>query len=129
MPTPEPLDATAPPLPPILWRGLCRKCPRCGRGNQFKRWFSLYDRCPCCALPFEPHPGDTWAFWIAGDRIFIAVAMGLVYFGVQPRTWTGRGLFLALTVTAIILTMPQRQGLCTALDFYARVRFGEERAD
>ena len=110
----------------VLWRGLRRRCPRCGVGNQFRRWFVLHDRCPHCRLEFEPKPGDTWAFWIVGDRIFIAVAIALLYFGVQPESWMGRGVFLALTITAIVLTMPQRQGVCTALDFYLRMRGGED---
>ncbi|MFQ5496160.1 MAG: DUF983 domain-containing protein [Phycisphaerae bacterium] len=121
----EPLQ---PSFPLILWRGLRKKCPRCGLGGQFRKWFTLHDRCGCCDLAFEPEPGDTWAFWIVGDRIFLAVAIALIYLGVRPVALAARLLFLLLTIAAIIATMPRRQGICTALDFYFRRWPGDDRS-
>jgi uncharacterized protein (DUF983 family) len=111
----------------MLWRGLRQRCPRCGRGEQFRRWFTLHERCECCGLEFEPHPGDTWAFWIVGDRIFLVVAIVLMVLGVRPLGWFWRLTFAGAVIAATVLTMPHRQGVCTALDYYFRVKHGTER--
>jgi len=118
--------ATPPRLLRILWRGVRRRCPRCGEGAQFRKWFTLFDRCAHCDLEFEPHPGDTWGFWIIGDRVFLAAAIVLMYFGVRPESWLWRGVFLGAVIAATVATMPQRQGVCTALDYYCRVKHGLE---
>jgi hypothetical protein len=46
--------------------------------------------------------------------------------GVRLIALSGRLVFLALVVAAILVTMPQRQGVCTALDYSFRVRQGKE---
>src|SRR5439155_12681997 len=48
-----------------LWRGLTRRCPRCGGGNLFKRWFRMVPDCPRCALHFEREPG----YWVGAVAI------------------------------------------------------------
>lgn len=115
-----------PSLRLLIWRGLCKRCPRCGQGPLFEKWFSLHDRCGQCDLEYEPRPGDIWAFWVAGDRVFLGLTIVLVYFGVRPSDLSGRLVFLGLVVAAIVLTMPQRQGVCTALDYFFRVKQGKE---
>ena len=119
-------DDPRPSFRRILWRGVRRKCPRCGEGAQFRKWFTLFDRCSSCDLEFEPRPGDTWAFWVFGDRVFLAIAIASIYFGVRPDTLEGRVVFFVLVIGAIILTMPQRQGICTALDYFFRLKFSDE---
>ena len=54
-----------------LWRGLCNRCPHCGKGRLYSGWKDL-ERCSVCGLVFSRNPGDTWAFTIIGDRIPIA---------------------------------------------------------
>lgn len=55
--------APAPSSPPhtgrgrILWWGFTRRCPRCGAGHLFRRYFGLVPDCPRCALHFEREPG------------------------------------------------------------------------
>lgn len=38
-------------------RALKLKCPRCGQGNLFRRWFSMPERCSACGMKFERGPG------------------------------------------------------------------------
>lgn len=110
----------------ILWRGVCKRCPRCGEGAQFRTWFTLHERCASCDLEFEPHPGDTWAFWVLGDRILLGIAIAMIYFGVRPIGLPGQLVFFLVVAGAIVLTMPRRQGVCTALDYFLRLKFGED---
>jgi uncharacterized protein (DUF983 family) len=66
---PNPYDSLD-PIPPALRatgndpgagrafvRGLTRRCPRCGSGRLFRRWFAIRERCPRCALRLEREEG------------------------------------------------------------------------
>lgn len=37
----------------LLVRGCTRRCPVCGQGHLFRRWFTMCERCPRCDLRFE----------------------------------------------------------------------------
>ena len=41
----------------ILKRALLLRCPRCGKGRVFRRWFTSYERCSVCQLVFEREEG------------------------------------------------------------------------
>lgn len=41
----------------MVGRALLRRCPRCGTGGLFRRWFSMVERCPRCGLRFEREEG------------------------------------------------------------------------
>ena len=71
----------------MLWRGLTRRCPRCGGGNLFQRWFRMVPDCPRCALHFEREPG----YWVG------AVAINTMVIGM---------LFTIVTVTVSAATIP-----------------------
>jgi uncharacterized protein (DUF983 family) len=108
----------------LIWKslknGLHRKCPHCGAGPLLDGWMTVRDRCPRCGLVYERSAGDTWAFWIIGDRIPIALAIAAVYFGVGPRSWIEGALLIGIVAMALIATIPQRMGLVVALDYLSR---------
>jgi uncharacterized protein (DUF983 family) len=58
----------------MLWRGLRRKCPRCGQGQLFSRWFKMVDDCPNCKLHYEKEPG----YWVGAVAIN-TTAVGFVF--------------------------------------------------
>ena len=43
---PPPLLGTRPGWTVLTLRGLRRRCPRCGAGRLFARWFRMAERCP-----------------------------------------------------------------------------------
>jgi uncharacterized protein (DUF983 family) len=61
----------------MLWRGLRRKCARCGGGGLFHRWFHIVPDCPTCKLHFEREPG----YWVGAMAINIAV-IGILFVAV-----------------------------------------------
>lgn len=81
--------------------------------------------CASCGLVFEPGSGDTWGFWVLMDRMFLLAAMVLLFFGFRPSTTQGRTLFLLSVAVPLILTMPHRQGIAVALDWFLRSRSSE----
>jgi uncharacterized protein (DUF983 family) len=71
----------------MLWRGLTRRCARCGSGKLFRGWFKMVDDCPRCGLHFEREAG-----YFAG-----ALAINLILVG---------GLFAIVFITMLVLTVP-----------------------
>jgi uncharacterized protein (DUF983 family) len=63
----------------LLWRGLTKRCARCGGGRLFRRWFTMVDRCPRCGLDFNREPG-----WVLGamtiNTVFLFIAIFVTMF-------------------------------------------------
>jgi len=84
-----------------LARGLVRRCPRCGQGRLFRRWFTMTPRCPRCSLDLERGEG----FWLGTMAINLGVTelvFGATVVGVMVLTWPDVP-WVALTVAAVFL--------------------------
>jgi uncharacterized protein (DUF983 family) len=71
----------------ILSWGLTLRCPRCGSGHLFRRYFHLVPDCPRCGLHFEREAG-----YFAG-----ALAINIMCVG---------GLFAIVFVSLLVATIP-----------------------
>ncbi len=58
----------------MLGRGMLKRCPICGSGKLFTRWFRMKERCPGCGYLFEREEG----FFLGAYVINLAIAQGLV---------------------------------------------------
>jgi uncharacterized protein (DUF983 family) len=58
----------------VLWWGLTRRCPRCGQGHLFRRYFDLVPDCPRCGLHFERESG-----YFAGALAVNIIVTGLLF--------------------------------------------------
>jgi uncharacterized protein (DUF983 family) len=109
----------------MLARGAVRRCPVCGRGRLFRRWFTMVERCPRCGLRFERVEGH-WVGSLGLNTIvsfvtlFVVVVVGLVLshpdFEVAP-------LLVAGTATAVLVPLgffPFSRTLWTAVDLAMR---------
>jgi uncharacterized protein (DUF983 family) len=67
----------------MLWRGVRRKCARCGGGKLFHRWFRMVPDCPHCHLHFEREPG----YWVGAVAINTMV-IGML-FTIVMVIWSG----------------------------------------
>jgi uncharacterized protein (DUF983 family) len=104
-----------------LWRGVRRRCPRCGRGGLFTRFFTLLLRCPECGLRFEREEG----FWVGAMIVNIAVtelAFAVVLVGGIVLWWPdvrwGILTAIAVAVNAVvpIVFYPWSKTIWLALD-------------
>lgn len=68
------LDRPTPTRMRMLGRGLLKRCPICGGGKLFSRWFRMKERCPTCGYLFEREEG----FFLGAYVINLAVAQGAV---------------------------------------------------
>jgi uncharacterized protein (DUF983 family) len=68
------MDAVKPTFGSMLKRGMLRRCPNCGAGGLFRRWFRMAERCPRCGIKFEREEG----FFLGGFLINFAIGEGLI---------------------------------------------------
>ena len=71
----------------MVWRGLSRRCPVCGRGGLGRHWVVLPAVCPGCGFRFERAPGH-----------FVG-AVGM-------NTMATFGLMLLTIVVGVVATLP-----------------------
>lgn len=86
------------------WRGITRRCPRCGSGRLFRHWVTMVDDCPRCGLHFERSDG----YWLGAVTINLAVTMGLfliTFVGGLILTWPDvpwNGLLVAVIAVTVV---------------------------
>jgi uncharacterized protein (DUF983 family) len=87
----------------VMLRGIARRCPRCGQGKLFSRWFTMARVCPRCGLLFEREEGGFLG------AIVINYTVALVAWGVLLVLWLAIDLpdlhVVALTIASIALVV------------------------
>ena len=58
----------------MLSRGAMKRCPACGAGRLFSRWFRMADRCPGCGYQFARQEG----FFLGAYVVNLVIAQALV---------------------------------------------------
>lgn len=94
----------------LLGRALVLRCPVCGRGRLFRRWFTMLDRCPRCGLHFERERGQ-WTGHLGLNSMVSFGAVLAVLLGFALLTWP------ELPATAAIATAIA-VAIITPLAFY-----------
>ena len=115
----------------MLARGLVQRCPACGGGGIFHRWFGMDERCPTCTLLFERVEGH----WIGSLGLNTTVVFGLMLIVLMAGTLIGYpdppiGLLLVTEVSIALfgplLYFPSSRMMWTAMDLLMRpLRPGE----
>jgi uncharacterized protein (DUF983 family) len=103
----------------IFGRGLRMRCPRCGEGPIFRRWwtYSEHTNCPRCDLRYDPR-GESLAFMYLSTA-FITGLMFIVLVTMPPKNLGAYRLGLIAAALALYLgTMPFRKGLAIALNYF-----------
>ena len=103
----------------IFWRGLRMRCPRCGEGPVFRRWWTYteYTHCPRCNLHYDPR-GESLAFMYLSTA-FLTGLMFIVLITVPPQhLGTYRIGLIAGALGLYGATMPVRKGLAIALNYF-----------
>jgi uncharacterized protein (DUF983 family) len=115
-----------PKLGTLLWRGWRKKCPQCGQGGLYKRWMRLHDYCPVCGLKYLQSQGDLFGPLVLVDRVlFIIPLIVLFYFGVWHPGLAGLLLVGVTAIFLLIYTMPHRNGVSLAIDYFIRRKEGD----
>lgn len=109
----------------LLLRGLVQRCPACGGGHVFRRWFVMTDRCGTCTLRFERVEGH----WIGSLGLNTTVVFGVMLVVLLAVTIGGYPdppivpMLLAEIVIALmgpLAFFPSSRTLWTAMDLLMR---------
>ncbi len=120
--TDEPRPLT---IPLLLRRGLARRCPLCGGGGLFRRWFTMVDRCPRCGFRLERIEGH-WIGALGMNTIVTLVAVLVAVVVGFLLTYPDGSIAVALAVivgTAILVPLaffPVSKTLWSAIDLAMR---------
>ena len=106
----EPMPSAIVPNPragagTIMWRGLKRRCPRCGKGAIFRGWFAMNERCPECGRLFNRAPGyllGSIYFNYGITALLVVIAYFSLYFG---EVLDGKQLLVVLTVFSVLFPL------------------------
>jgi len=117
------------PLPDaktLLLRGWRKKCPQCGEGALYRRWFTLHDSCSVCGLRYLPDQGDLFGPLVFLDRVLFLIPFIILFYfhlwhpGVVVFVLTGAAMLFVM-----VYTMPNRNGVSVAFDYYIRRKSGD----
>lgn len=122
-PRPEPAaPGNEPAAVSALWRGVTRRCPRCGSGGLFAGWFTIRDRCPRCRLRLQREEGGflgamtinyvvTAGIWLVALVVWLVVDLPDVH--VAALTIAS----LAIAALVPLLFFPFAKTIWTAVDY------------
>jgi uncharacterized protein (DUF983 family) len=65
----------------LLFRALLRRCPLCGGGRLFKRWFTMVPDCPTCTYHFEREEGFFLGAFVMSTVVTLAALMAFLAIG------------------------------------------------
>ncbi len=109
----------------LLRRGVMRRCPVCGQGHLFRRWFIMEPVCPGCGFVFRRAPGH----WLGSWFLNVLVVQSVLVAGISlvvALTWPARlnvwsiGLVVAVALSMPALFFPFSRTLWTAIDLVMR---------
>ncbi len=110
----------------VIWRGMRKRCPRCGLGRLFTSWYTVAEQCPHCHLEYESRDGDTWAFmYVTTAGLTGVIIVGMLLFR-PPTLWISQVVVTALAVGIVLLSMPYRKGVAIAIHFISETVWSEE---
>ena len=95
------------------------RCPRCGEGRIFRRWWTYteYRACPSCALVYDPR-GESLAFMYLSTA-FLTGVMFIVLITVPPKNLALYRIGLVAGALGLYgITLPFRKGLAIALNYF-----------
>lgn len=112
-----------PPLGQALWRGAANRCPICGRGQVFRGFLRVVDRCGACEAPLGTLRADDappyFTIFLVGHLLVPPVFW--IEKAYQPPFWlylsVGLPLFAAMTTLLLRPIKGATVGLMARLGF------------
>ena len=110
---------------PIL-RGICGRCPRCGKGRLFSGFLSIAPRCEACGLDYSfADSADAPAFFVMFFAGFLVAGSALVVEVLyEPPYWMHALLWTPLILITTIAPLRPMKGVMVALQFHHKAAEG-----
>lgn len=105
----------------VIFRGIRRRCPSCGKDKIFDGYLLAKDNCPSCEVKFEGIRTDDaapWATIFVVGHLLAPIVVILVNTDLETITVTI--LLVLLAVLASLVLLPFFKGLFLGLNWYFR---------
>ncbi len=116
------------PLGPALYRGLCGRCPKCGRGRLLRSYLTTVDRCDSCGEPLAYLRADDAAPWltiIILGHLLVPSMLIVRHYWMPPLLF--QQIFWPLLAAALaLMLLPRSKGVVLGLLWVLRPA-GSER--
>ncbi len=115
-------------------RGIARRCPVCGGGRLFRRWFTIVENCPRCGFRLERIEGH----WLGALGIntmvsFAAVLVGVIAVFIATYPDESGTVAVAIVVAIAVLVplafFPVSKTLWSAIDLAMRPLEPDDEVD
>jgi uncharacterized protein (DUF983 family) len=116
------------PVRTIVWRGMRRRCGRCGAKHIFRTYFQLHERCPRCGYKFEREEGFFTGVYLINYsitavllviEIFVFLVVAFSSDGdISLAPWLLTGV--AIAIFCPLLLYPFAKSTWAAIDLAAR---------
>jgi uncharacterized protein (DUF983 family) len=111
----------------MVWRGLRRRCARCGAKGIFRSYFELRDRCPGCGYRFERDEAAFTGVWLLNYSFTIVPLLALVAYmvlllanGREANVWVFLAAAAVIVIVLPILLYPVAKSLWASIDLAMR---------
>lgn len=120
------MNEPMPKLKTVLWRGMRRRCPKCGEGAVNDGWVKMHDHCPVCGLKYLADQGDLLVYLVALDRaLFVMPLIVMIYFRLYIPDSVWFYILAAVLIVGFIYTLPHRNGMSLGADYFIRRKWGD----
>jgi uncharacterized protein (DUF983 family) len=115
------VKSVRPTMGRMLWRGVRKKCPVCGGGRLFTRWFVMKEHCPTCGFAFEREEGFFLGAFVINIAVteaamFVALVAGVGLTLPDPPMLLLAGLGVVSAVLVPLFTYPFSKTVWSAID-------------
>jgi uncharacterized protein (DUF983 family) len=111
----------------MAWRGLRRRCARCGVKGIFRSYFELRERCPRCGYRFERDEASFTGVWLLNYAFTILPLLALLAYMVYElsegdgiNVWAYAAVAAVIVVVLPIVLYPLAKSLWASIDLAMR---------
>jgi uncharacterized protein (DUF983 family) len=111
----------------MVWRGVRRRCARCGANGIFRSYFELRERCPRCGYRFERDEAAFTGVWLLNYSftilpllVLMAYMVYLLANGREVAVWAFVLASAAIVVLLPIGLYPVAKALWASIDLAMR---------
>lgn len=114
-----------------VFKGLCRRCPACGKGKIFNGYIKVNHTCSQCGLElFHQRADDAPPYFTMMIVLhFVVSGLLIVEKTYSPETWIQMVIWLPTSFISAVLLLPHIKGALIALQWARRMHGFDEKGD
>lgn len=108
----------------VIKRGLCLRCPSCGKGKVYKGFLSVNDSCGSCGLALKKHDAADGPAYVVMSLMAIKITVLALWleFAVEPPMWLHALLWIPLTIGGSLILLRFTKAVFIAIQYHYNAR-------